>query len=175
MIELNAFQYFLFVLVRYATMSSQYMNKQVQTVSSGGYSPPVSPSEQLIQRGVTAWTQSVPYLALVQQYMRDFLISNEDSPKHVQGRHTLFLLFIESWMDVEILQRYDYAHTAYLQRLLMGGDPAVTSNGAASNGPNSSSDWYNNGHGANSNNNNSQRRFCTSVVCVCVCVCAILG
>lgn len=128
------------------------MNKQVQTVSSGGYTPPVSPSEQLILRGATAWTQSVPYLALVQQYIRDFLISNEDSPKHMQGRHTLFLLFIESWMDVEILQRYDYAHTSYLQRLLMGTDPAANNNGTTgSNGTNS--DWY---------NNNNQRRFCTS-------------
>lgn len=133
------------------------MNKQVQTVSSGGYTPPVSPSEQLILRGATAWTQSVPYLALVQQYIRDFLISNEDSPKHMQGRHTLFLLFIESWMDVEILQRYDYAHTAYLQRLLMGGDPAANNNGTtASIGTNS--DWYN----SQAANNNNQRRFCTS-------------
>lgn len=119
-VVLDSFQYFLFAMVRYATMSSQYMNKPVQTVSSGGYTPPISPSEQLIARGITAWTSNIPYLSLFQQYIQDFLISDADSLKHAQGRHTLFLLILESWMDVEIVQRYDYSQTLCMQKILAG-------------------------------------------------------
>lgn len=129
-VVLSSFQYLLFCLVRYATLSSQYMVKPIAS-SSGGSSTGIvggsstgsylTPTEQLWQgKGCAAWLQSTPYLALVQQYIDDLLLSDEDSKKHAIGRHFFFLLAIESWIDLEVVLRHDVAQAAQCQKILAG-------------------------------------------------------
>ena len=65
---LDSFEYFLVCLLKYPTTSHSVLSAE-----GGGVAGRFSPVDLLLTRGVGSWSRGVPYLALLQEYLKEFL------------------------------------------------------------------------------------------------------
>jgi hypothetical protein len=104
--------------VRYPTFSHHFLSK----ASNFSYNliHTSSPSELLQTRGSYVWIACIPYLGLLQRYIEDLLIKQEESSQQTGNKELFFFLMIESWINCELVLTKDHHNFPIYQQLFAG-------------------------------------------------------
>ena len=142
--------------MRYPTISNSHISIE-RSISDNSYSNRNSSSrsgmssyttrsnvlETLQNRGITAWIRSVPYLALLQEYLREYMPINTTNTIDLTQNSTetsilehdiiktrqkeLFLhLAVAYWIDVAVVLKADHGKLGILRKQLSGATVGMT-------------------------------------------------
>jgi hypothetical protein len=149
---LDAIEYFFVCLLRYPTLSNAQVSTERTAATDNIYGRPYYPStarstptEILQNRGVSAWVRGVPYLVLLQEYLREYvpvsvpadseapttsatqrkidnqMVSEHEALQQQRYRELFLHLAVAYWLDSPLILKTDHHKLGVLRRQLAGG------------------------------------------------------
>lgn len=150
---MDAVEYFLVCMLRYPTISHTIFLAPDTTVgTSSSTISRTSPLDTLQNRGVSAWIRGLPYLALLQEYLKEYipiaqaaqlsgdLSGGTPTANTVEGngleldtqrlryRELFVQLAVAYWIDCAVILKSDHHKVGVLRKAMTGG-PAASSAG----------------------------------------------
>lgn len=146
---LDAMEYFLVCLLRYPTISHNMLAPADSSASTSSSSPSrSSPLDVLQNRGVSSWIRGMPYLALLQEYLMEYIpiaqanqqgngeagastVGGTDSSGNDNGleldaqrlryRELFVQLAVAYWIDCSVILKSDHHKIGVLRKAMAGG------------------------------------------------------
>jgi hypothetical protein len=150
---LDAIEYFFVCLLRYPTLSNAQVSTErtaaTDNIYGRAYYPSTArstPTEILQNRGVSAWVRGVPYLVLLQEYLREYvpvpvpadsegatttsatprkndnqMVSEHEALQQQRYRELFLHLAVAYWLDSPLVLKTDHHKLGVLRRQLAGG------------------------------------------------------
>jgi hypothetical protein len=150
---LDAIEYFFVCLLRYPTLSNAQVSTErtaaTDNIYGRAYYPSTArstPTEILQNRGISAWARGVPYLVLLQEYLREYvpvpvpadsggttttsatprkndnqMVSEHEALQQQRYRELFLHLAVAYWLDSPLVLKTDHHKLGVLRRQLAGG------------------------------------------------------